>query len=309
MSPFRRSRSSCSPPPPAGAPWRGLATALAALAWLGVATACGNGDVVAEVGKTKLRQAELQAAQAGKGRTADPQAALDAMVERALAAEAARKAGLDEKPAVKARLATAAREVLAQAYLDQELAGATREDALRARYDASKEKLARRRIHVAHLVARVEPGKPGARAAAESLVSRAAARLAAGDPFEKVARDVSQDPASGARGGDLGAILEGQIDQPFFEAAARLKPGQPAALVESPFGLHLVKAVEAADTVTPSFEEARSVLAAEARREAETALRQRLRREIDVTVHRERIPAAAGAPGPAGPSGPAREEK
>jgi hypothetical protein len=70
-----------------------------------------------------------------------------------------------------------------------------------------------------------------------------------------------------------------------------------------------VKAVEAADTVTPSFEEARGVLAAEARREAETALRQRLRREIDVTIHRERIPAAAGAAGPAGPSGPAREEK
>ena len=50
-------------------------------------------------------------------------------------------------------------------------------------------------------------------------------------------------PLSRAR--DLGAILEGQVEPTFFEAAARLKPGQPAALVESPFGLHLVKAVEA----------------------------------------------------------------
>lgn len=265
----------------------------AALLGLALAVAsCRGGDVVAEVGKARLRLADLEAYQGGKGRGGDARAALEALVERTLLAEAGRRAGVAEDPAVAARVAGAAREIVAQAYLEKELAASGREDVLRKRYAESKDRLAKKRIHVKHIVARFGAG-PAERPAAESKISRAAARLAGGEPFEKVASDLSDDPVSGGRGGDLGEILEGQVDPTFFGKAAALKHGQVSGIVESPFGLHLIRAEEDPVVVTPSFDEARGLLAADARREAEQALVARLRGEISVTLHPDRLAAVA----------------
>jgi parvulin-like peptidyl-prolyl isomerase len=109
---------------------------------------------------------------------------------------------------------------------------------------------------------------------------------------------MSDDAVTGRRGGDLGPLLEGEVDAGFFAAAAALHAGQVSKPVESPFGLHLIKALEEPSSVSPSFEEARGALAAQARREAQAKLLERLRRDIGVKVNRELAApprAAAGA--------------
>lgn len=283
-----------------------FATRLLLLCCQIASSGCSDRDVVAEVGRTKVTRAELDAfIDASGARFADDRAAaLNALLERARLAEAARVANLAEEPLVRGRIDASRREILAAAYLDQVLAPATREDALRQRYEAEKERLARRRIHVAHIVTR--PSGPGqdAHDAAQARIVKVYARLADGEPFANVAADLSEDEITRRRGGDLGPLLEGQVDAKFFDAAAALKAGETSRPFESSFAFHLVKALEDPRSETPTFEETRGQLAAESRREAEARVAEKLRSDMTPKIYADRLGTAAARPGTAGGKGP-----
>lgn len=66
------------------------------------------------------------------------------------------------------------------------------------------------------------------------------ARAAAGESFDALAREHSQDPGSAVRGGDLGFFSRGRMVQPFEEAAFQLQPGEISPVVETPFGFHVI---------------------------------------------------------------------
>jgi peptidyl-prolyl cis-trans isomerase C len=271
---------------------RGLVWGVLVLAACGVG-ACRSGDEVARVGDMSVSREEVALRQR-EGAT--PEVALDAVVERALLAEAARRDGLLKDPVLAARVEEARREVLANAYAEAVGAKASTEEALRQRYEARKQELARREVHVAHIVVYVQPqATEQERVAAQARINAAYARVVSGEDFAKVAREVSEDTATGARGGDLGAVREGQVDSRFFDAVAELKPGAPSAPFATAFGLHVARALESPRTVTPSFEEARGVLAAQARHDAVTERMEQLRKDISVKRYPERL-KAGGAP-------------
>jgi hypothetical protein len=272
---------------------RSTLAALAALA----AAACGDREVVARAGKIEVLRAEVEQPGGPRARATDPRAALEPLADRALLAEAGRRAGVERDPAVRARLAAARREILAQAYLAKELPWPA-EDELRRRYAAEKERLAKRRIHVAQVVFHARGA--GDLAQARSRASSAHARLSGGEPFEKLAKELSDDRASAARGGDLGPILEGQVDGEFFSQVAALKKGELSRPFESRFGYHVVRALEDPQTVTPSYEEVKGLLAAEARRGDEERLLTRLRDRIGVKTYPERVATRAEPRSPQG---------
>ena len=66
------------------------------------------------------------------------------------------------------------------------------------------------------------------------------AQVKAGNDFGQLARENSED-ASGKNGGDLGFFSKEQIVPPFAEAAFSLKEGEVSGIVETQFGLHLIK--------------------------------------------------------------------
>ncbi|RKH37609.1 peptidylprolyl isomerase [Corallococcus sicarius] len=267
---------------------RGLVWGALVLAGCG-SVACGSRDEVARVGDTSVSRAEVVLQQQGGGTL---ETALDAVVDRTLLAEAARREGLLKEPLLAARVEAARREVLAHAYVEALGVKASTEEALRQRYTSQKEALTQREVHVAHIVVYVQPqATERERVEAQARINKVYARVVGGEDFAVVAQEASEDPATGSRGGDLGVVREGQVDPRFFAAVAELKPGAPSAPFATAFGLHVARALEAPRTVVPSFEEVRGVLAAQARHEAVEARMKELRQDITVKRHPERLSA------------------
>ncbi|MGB8930763.1 MAG: SurA N-terminal domain-containing protein, partial [Anaeromyxobacteraceae bacterium] len=122
----------------------------------------------------------------------------------------------------------------------------------------------KQRAHVRHLLVRApETADAAGDAAARAKAEAAAARIAKGEPFEKVAAEVSEDIATKAGGGDLGFISQELVDPAFAEAAFKLAPGQISPPVRTSSGWHLIQAVSVEAARTTPLAEARVELARE----------------------------------------------
>jgi len=97
-------------------------------------------------------------------------------------------------------------------------------------------------VHARHILIKVDDKRPLAEARQAMVKIRA--RLAAGESFEKLAGELSEDPGSKARGGDLGFFGRGQMVPAFEDAAFGAEPGQIVGPIETTFGLHLIQVLE-----------------------------------------------------------------
>ncbi len=85
-------------------------------------------------------------------------------------------------------------------------------------------------------------------------------QLEEGARFEDLARNYSQDVGSAKQGGDLGWIEPGQMVKPFEDALYALEVGEVSEIVESEYGLHLIKLEEVQSEPVASLEEKRAEL-------------------------------------------------
>jgi len=69
------------------------------------------------------------------------------------------------------------------------------------------------------------------------------ARLARGEKFEELARQLSKDPGSKDQSGDLGFVARGQLVPEFEEAAFGLQPGQTSGVVKTQYGYHVIRGI------------------------------------------------------------------
>jgi peptidyl-prolyl cis-trans isomerase D len=101
------------------------------------------------------------------------------------------------------------------------------------------------RVHARHILFSLSANasaeeKTKARTAAADVLAKAKA----GEDFAKLAETYSQDKATAPRGGDLGFFQRGRMVKPFEDAAFALSPGGISDLVESQFGIHIIKVEE-----------------------------------------------------------------
>jgi peptidyl-prolyl cis-trans isomerase SurA len=94
--------------------------------------------------------------------------------------------------------------------------------------------------------------KAAARAKAESLL----VQINKGADFAELAKKFSQDPGSGAQGGDLGWNRRGAMVKEFDEMMFALPVGRVSPIVETPFGYHIIKV----DRAQPAEVKARHIL-------------------------------------------------
>jgi peptidyl-prolyl cis-trans isomerase C len=77
--------------------------------------------------------------------------------------------------------------------------------------------------------------------ASEDAAKQGQEALAKGEKFEVLAKKISQDPASAARGGDLGFFMSGTLIPEFEKAVFSLKVGETSGIVRSPYGYHIIR--------------------------------------------------------------------
>ena len=80
---------------------------------------------------------------------------------------------------------------------------------------------------------------------ARAKVAEAIKRAKGGEDLGKIAREMSEDPGSKDKGGDLGWVSKGDMVPQFEQALFALKKGEISAEpVRTPFGFHAVKALD-----------------------------------------------------------------
>ena len=117
---------------------------------------------------------------------------------------------------------------------------------------------------VRHILLQVADPKDDAavKAKAEALLKRAQS----GEDFAKLAKDYSQDPGSAPQGGDLGWSERKVWVAPFADAAFSMKEGEIRGPVKTQFGYHILKLEGIQPATAKSFEQSKSDLEAEYRR-------------------------------------------
>lgn len=74
--------------------------------------------------------------------------------------------------------------------------------------------------------------------------NKALARVKGGESFEVLAPQLSADPGSAARGGDVGYFKRGMMVKPFEDAAFAAAPGSIVGPIKTDYGYHIIKVNE-----------------------------------------------------------------
>lgn len=202
--------------------------------------------------------ADLPAAEAARAMAADRPGwvSLQFYAARVLRAQGR---GAEARTAVEALAASPAVHKRDRALLEAEQPGVTgprmiintvSEQQLRAEYDRVIALGGPTEYKVRHIMAKT---REQAQAALD--------RIRGGESFEAVAAEVSTDPGSRPKGGDLGWSLPNNFVLPFANMVKSLAPrGLAAQPVQTAFGWHVVEVTEVRPRTVPTFEQMRGRL-------------------------------------------------
>ncbi|HUF10893.1 MAG TPA: peptidyl-prolyl cis-trans isomerase [Rhodothermales bacterium] len=103
-------------------------------------------------------------------------------------------------------------------------------------------------VHARHiLISSAATDDAATREAAMEEANDLKTRLAQGADFAALAMEFSDDPGSGANGGDLGWFGPGRMVEPFEKAAFEAHVGQLVGPIETQFGYHLIEVLAKVD--------------------------------------------------------------
>jgi peptidyl-prolyl cis-trans isomerase C len=230
-------------------------------------------------------------------------AMLDQLIRMKLMDQEARRTGLAEKPDVRMDLEIAQDAVFYRAVYDEEVMNKViTEDAVRSYYDAHKDGFTTpEMIRCRHIL--VTPTedkdldnekKDDAKTdqEAKAKIERLLAEIKKGADFAQLAREYSEDPASGRNGGDLGFFPKGRMVKPFDEAAFALQVGQVSDVVKTQYGYHIIKLEEKKPAEAQTLDQVRPRILQALQRDKKDELDKRfealadeLRKKYPVTVN------------------------
>ncbi|MHB9154119.1 MAG: peptidylprolyl isomerase [Endomicrobiales bacterium] len=301
----------------------GFGVSIVGLSALLVLAGCGSKDeVVAKVGGQKISlkmvSERLQDAPPAYhdylGTEAGRKQFLDLMVRERLVIESARKAGTQNKEEFKKALGEFKRDQLRRIrdYEDNLLM----ELYIRDLHDkvitvADKEVEQYYQEHRSEYARPVEVVARHILVATPEEAEKARARVKAGADFARVAKEVSTDPISAERGGEIGPFRKGDLVPEFEQAVFPLKTGEVSPVVKTQFGYHIIKKVHEKTLPARSMDESKFDIKKMLQKIKFDAWLEKTKEKYNVNVNYgvlSRIPASASPENAGMPDGAAGEK-
>jgi peptidyl-prolyl cis-trans isomerase C len=225
---------------------------------------------------------------------------VDRLQRRELLLQEAEKRKLGDKPEITEQVANLRRELMVRALVQDEIGGKIKVEEKDAQeyFAAHPDEFSGEKVKLKHILL-----------GSEGAAKEAQARLAKAETFEAVARAMSADTGSAAKGGELDFMGREQMVPEFARAAYALKPGEVSEIVKTPFGFHLIKLVERKKGQPAAFEQIKGQLARRLLDERQTERFQAWIKELEGAAKISRddglLPVGKFAPMPMPPGGPA----
>lgn len=178
---------------------------------------------------------------------------LEQMIMEALLLQEARRRGLENDREVKQLLREARRQILFGRLVE----------VLRAEKPVQVPEEEVAKYYEEHKADFAQPDSTRAShilTADEETAKKALSRVRAGEPFAKVAEEMSTDP-SRTNGGDIGFFAKGQVIPEFEEACKKLKPGEVSDVVKSSLGYHVIQVTERREARDRTLDEVKDRIA------------------------------------------------
>jgi peptidyl-prolyl cis-trans isomerase C len=252
-------------------------------------TGCGKkANVLASVDGKDVTQAEFDAHLKNKHVSAADAArrdrALQDYLDRAALAAVIEKEKLLDQQDIAAEVDEFRRELLLSRYFDRFLDEKVTDAAIKNYYDAHAATYEQRKAHVAHILVRVnQKASAEEKKAKRTTIDGIAAKLGTGESFEELAKSLSDDHISGAKGGDLGWIREGSIDPELSRRAFVMKAGSMSEPFETAFGFHIMKVIEEPKTIRKPYAAVMGDIRYQLRNEAKEAELKRLKDKVRIS--------------------------
>ena len=281
-----------------------IAAALMMLAG-GPATAQDKDPVVAKVNGTEIHQSDLAVAEeeAGQLPPMSPDAKKDYLVQfisdMILVSRAAEAKKMGDTPEFKRKIAFTREKLLMEQLLTDTGKSALTDDAMHKVYDEAVKQMGQEQeVHARHILIRAAAGDDKASKDAEDKIKAVIVRLKSGEDFEKVAKEVTEDPSGKANGGDLGYFSKEQMVPEFSDTAFKLDKGQISEPVKTQFGWHVIKVEDKRLKPMPKFEEVKPQIEQYVTRKAQAELVTSLRASAKIEKMYKTEPPAAPVPAP-----------
>lgn len=115
----------------------------------------------------------------------------------------------------------------------------------------------KKRVRARHVLVRVDEKAPADQdAAAKKKIEEVLERVRKGEDFGKIAEQLSEDPSSQKKGGDLGWFGPGIMARPFEDAAFATSKGGLAGPVRTRFGWHAIQVTDVQEPELVSLDKA-----------------------------------------------------
>lgn len=200
---------------------------------------------------------------------------VDEYVRKALFTQVALERGLDAVPEIQEKKLAAERRQMLQYVYDRAIVDEViNESFLRELYDQTGKEIKARHI-LLQFKGTSRSQSDRTKPEALALMGQINNRLTSGESFEALAVEFTDDPTGKEGGGDLGWFGWGKMVGAFQDAAFALEPGEVSAVVETPFGFHIIKLEAVRDIRRGSFEEEKTALKNSARKEKSPELGRR----------------------------------
>lgn len=210
---------------------------------------------------------------------------LDLYINQIILYKEAVREGIDRREDIKESLERYRRLLLIQA-ISREIGGAgISEDDIKNYYNQRPNNL--EKIKIIHIFIKLDPSRGITKDVARAKADLIAKRAKAGEKFENLVDEFSDDPVSKKRGGDIGYISRGRLSTEVENKIFSLREGEISDPVDTENGFHVIKVTEGAKI--PPLDQVKGMIEVELKKKALSEYTKNLREKMGAEIFEDNL--------------------